>query len=213
MFWRERLISLCVSSSIYGDRHIFIGSLSDLDMPVIADFLTKLVLVSDVAVILLILDALIVKTSLKKRLMGMWDFLGRNALWFGLLVSLTSMLGSLYYSDVLKYAPCVLCWYQRIVMYPQVALFGVALWKKEPFRVWTYSAVLSVIGVLLAGFHYYIQIVKDPIVTLPCSALGYSASCTATFAPAFNYITIPMMALTGFVMLLALGVLGRRAIK
>ncbi len=181
-------------------------------MPVIADFLTKLVLVSDIAIILLILDAIVTKTGAKKGLFGVWNFLGRKALWFGLAVSLVSMLGSLYYSDILHYAPCVLCWYQRIVMYPQVALFAVALWKKEPFRVWTYSTVLSVIGLAIAGFHYYIQIANNPVVTLPCDALGYSVSCSETFSPVFGYITIPMMALTGFVMLIALGILGRRAI-
>lgn len=181
-------------------------------MPVIADFLAKLVLVSGIAVVLLILDSILTAAGAKKKIFGVWDFLGKHALWFGLAISLVSMLGSLYYSDILKYAPCVLCWYQRILMYPQVALFAVALWKKEPFRVWTYSAVLSVVGLLIAGFHYYIQIANNPIVTLPCDALGYSVSCTESFAPIFGYITIPMMALTGFVMLILLGVLGRRAI-
>ncbi len=182
-------------------------------MPIIAEFLMKLVLVSDIALVALMLDALAVKMRLKKRLFPTWEFLGRNALWFGLIVSLVSMLGSLYYSDILKFEPCVLCWYQRIAMYPQVALFAVALWKREPFRVWTYSAVLSVIGALIAGFHYYIQVSSTPIVTLPCSTLGYSVSCTATFAPVFGYITIPVMVLTGFAMLLALGALSRYTIE
>jgi disulfide bond formation protein DsbB len=181
-------------------------------MAVIAGFLTKLVLVSNIAIILLVLDAIVTKAGAKKGLFGVWNFLGRKALWFGLAVSLVSMLGSLYYSDILHMAPCVLCWYQRIVMYPQVALFAVALWKKEPFRVWTYSTVLSVIGVLIAGFHYYGQMASSPVVALPCSAVGYSASCASSFAPVFGYITIPMMALTGFVMLIALGILGRKTI-
>ncbi|HLC54045.1 MAG TPA: disulfide bond formation protein B [Candidatus Nanoarchaeia archaeon] len=173
-------------------------------MPIIADFLMKLVLISDIALVALMLDALAVKIKLKKRLFSAWEFLGKNALWFGLLVSLVSMLVSLYYSDILKFEPCVLCWYQRIAMYPQVALFAVALWKREPFRVWTYSAVLSVIGALIAGFQYYGQMVANPVVSLPCQVLEYSTSCASTFAPVFGYITIPMMALTGFVMLLAL---------
>lgn len=179
-------------------------------MPVIADFLTKLVLVSDIAVLLLILHSILIAAGVKHKTFEIWNFIGRKALWFGLAVSLVSMLGSLYYSDVLHMAPCVLCWYQRILMYPQVALFAVALWKKEPFRVWTYSAVLSVIGIVIAGFHYYGQIASNPIVALPCSAIGYSASCASSFSPVFGYITIPMMALTGFVMLIALGILSRR---
>ena len=40
-----------------------------------------------------------------------------NAMRFTLLLSGASMLGSLYFSEVAHYAPCKLCWYQRVCMY------------------------------------------------------------------------------------------------
>ena len=48
--------------------------------------------------------------------------------WF---IALAAMLGSLYYSEIRGLAPCVLCWYQRILMYPQVLLLGLAIVKND----------------------------------------------------------------------------------
>jgi disulfide bond formation protein DsbB len=47
------------------------------------------------------------------------------------LISLGGTLGSLYFSEILKYPPCVLCWYQRICLYPLVLIFGIALWSED----------------------------------------------------------------------------------
>lgn len=164
-----------------------------------------LTLASNVIVALWFIDSALIWGSLKKHAWKGWKWIGTHALWFGFVVSLVAMLGSLYYSDVLGYEPCKLCWYQRIFMYPQVFLFGLALWRREPFRIWAYSTFLSLIGGAIALFHYYIQTSPRPLVTLPCSALGYSASCTETFAVQMGYITIPMMALSAFIVLLILG--------
>lgn len=174
-------------------------------MAVISTLLLWLTLASDVIIALWVIDALLVWGSLKKRKASTWRWFGKHALWFGFVVSLVAMLGSLYYSDILGYEPCKLCWYQRIFMYPQPFLFGLALWRREPFRIWAYSSLLSVVGGVIALFHYYIQTSPKPLVTLPCSVLGYSASCTETFAVNLGYITIPMMTLTAFVLLLILG--------
>ena len=131
------------------------------------------------------------------------------AVWFGFIVALVAMLGSLYYSDVLGYEPCKLCWYQRIAMYSQVFLFATALVKGEKSNIWSYSLVLSWIGGIIAAYHYYIQISLKPILALPCSAVGFSASCTETFVTSFGYITIPMMALSAFILLIILGMNNR----
>jgi len=129
--------------------------------------------------------------------------LRNNYLLLGLIVSLVATLGSLYYSEVMGYTPCLLCWYQRIFMYPQVFLFGIALWKNDK-RVVRYSIALSLIGGLIALYHYTVQI--GIFTTTACSAVGYSASCSDAFFTTFGYITIPMMAFTAFVLLLILGI-------
>lgn len=118
-----------------------------------------------------------------------------NAFFLAFLVALTSTAGSLFYSEIVGFTPCALCWYQRILMYSQVILFGLALWKNEKITA-DYHIALSVFGGALAGYHYMLQIGVLP--PLSCSAVGFSVSCAERFVMSFGYITIPMMSLTAF---------------
>ena len=143
----------------------------------------------------------------KQTLNSIAGWLKNNYLLFGLIVSAVATAGSLFYSNVMGFNPCTLCWWQRIFMYPQVLLFGIALWKKD-VKIVRYALWLSVIGGLIAGYHYSLQI-GFLSSNLPCSALGYSASCAELFLLAYGYLTIPMMALTVFIMLIILGLSAR----
>jgi disulfide bond formation protein DsbB len=111
------------------------------------------------------------------------------------------MAGSLYYSDIAGYAPCKLCWLQRIAMYPIVALGLVGMAKKDNGAV-SYINPLVIVGGLIAGYHYYHQIF--PNISLPCSTVGYSVSCTEKFFMTFGFVTIPMMALAAFAFMFTL---------
>lgn len=113
-----------------------------------------------------------------------------------LIVTLVAMAGSLSYSDILGYEPCVMCWYQRILMYPQVILAAVALAVKDR-KVLLYTLVLSIIGAGFALYHYLLQL---GVVPAPCSSVGYSVSCAKTFVLRLGYITIPMMAFAAFIL-------------
>ncbi len=115
------------------------------------------------------------------------------------LVALTSTLGSLFYSEIAHFEPCKFCWFQRIFMYPQALLLGLALWKKN-LSISFYSITLSVIGGVIALNHYLLQITGSSI--FPCAAVGQSVSCSKRFVIEFGYITIPMMALSGFVLII-----------
>lgn len=122
-------------------------------------------------------------------------FFTKNALAFSFIVALTATLGSLFYSEIAGYEPCKLCWFQRIFMYPQTILLGLA-WLKKDYGIALYSIVLSAIGVLITAYHYLLQIGLVPSVN--CSVVGYSVSCSQRFVMQFGYITIPMMSLTVF---------------
>lgn len=124
-------------------------------------------------------------------------FLGENALLFSFIVALIATLGSLFYSEAAHFEPCKLCWFQRILMYPQTILLGLALFKKDK-NILGYAFWLSLTGAVIALYHYLLQIGIAP--SLSCSATGYSASCSQRFVMNFGYITIPMMALTAFLM-------------
>lgn len=123
---------------------------------------------------------------------------GKGAILFSFIVALIATLGSLFYSEIAGFEPCKLCWIQRIFMYPQAILLGIALWRKsyETYQ----SIILSLIGAVIAGYHYLLQIGVAP--ELPCSAVGFSAACSQRFVMQFGYITIPMMAFTAFLLML-----------
>jgi hypothetical protein len=81
-------------------------------------------------------------------------------------------------------------------MYPQTILLAIALCKKNGMLAIYNNLVLSILDAVIAGCHYLLQIGAAP--ELPCSAVGYSASCSQRFVMQFGYITIPMMAFTAF---------------
>lgn len=135
------------------------------------------------------------RSPLAEMLRGLWE---REALRTAFVVSLVATLGSLFYSEIAHFTPCLLCWYQRILMYPQVILLGLAMWKKDK-GIALYSLALSVFGVAMAGYHYLLQ--RGVVPELPCSAVGISESCSQRFVMTFGYITIPLMAFTAFLLI------------
>lgn len=137
-----------------------------------------------------------------------FNFVGKNGIALAFAAALAATLSSLFYSEIAGYEPCKLCWFQRIFMYPQVILLGIALWKKDN-REAIYCLVLSVAGAIVAGYHYLMQIGITP--SLPCSAVGYSASCSQRFVMQFGYITIPMMSLTIFALIITFLLLVKNA--
>jgi len=124
--------------------------------------------------------------------------LKKYALILAFLVSLLATVLSLFYSEIIGYTPCVLCWIERIFIYPQTILLAVAYVKKDT-RIADYSIALSVLGGGVALYHYYGQMFNES--ALPCSI---TASCAQRFFLEFGYISIPMMALTSFVLLIIL---------
>src|SRR3989344_3377205 len=111
----------------------------------------------------------------RQSLSKLFNFLGKKFLILLLFIALVATLGSLFYSEIAGYQPCQLCWYQRILMYPQVLLLALALWRKE-LSILNYTALLSLFGAALAGYHYLMQLGVAP--ALGCAAIGYSISCS-----------------------------------
>ncbi len=124
--------------------------------------------------------------------------IGNRGIVWAFIVALTATLGSLFYSEIAGYDPCKLCWFQRIFMYPQVVLMGLALWR-ERRDVKPYSVALAIIGAPIALYHYIVQVL--PSAPVACSTVGYSASCSDKFVLTFGYISIPVMAFTAFLLI------------
>lgn len=120
-----------------------------------------------------------------------------NGVFASFVVILLSMMGSLFYSNIIGFEPCILCWYQRIFIFSQIFLLGIALFKKYTNEIYRYTLGLSIIGGLFSLYHFYIKMTGNS--PLPCSALGVSSvDCTQQLVIKFGYINIPMMALTTF---------------
>jgi len=120
-----------------------------------------------------------------------------RALWALFLISLVATFVTLYYSDYLGIEPCPLCWWQRIFLYPQVILLGIAAWKKDNY-IADYAIVLSIFGAGVALYQHALQML--PGSGLPCPATGIS--CAQRFLFEFGYITYPLMAFSLFAFLI-----------
>lgn len=110
------------------------------------------------------------------------------------LVALVATLGSLYYSEIRHFIPCKLCWYQRICMYPQVLLLGIALWRGD-VHIRLYAIPLAVIGGLISILHLLEQRFPDLFQT----ACDPTAPCSAEWIPSFP---IPLQALIAFILII-----------
>ena len=111
------------------------------------------------------------------------------------IIALVATVGSLFFSEVMNLPPCVLCWYQRIAMYPLVLIIGVGIVLRDA-RLKYYALPVSVGGLLIAIYHnlLYYGILPDSIA--PCTQ---GVSCTSVQIEWLGFITIPLMALTAFV--------------
>ncbi|MHC5532979.1 disulfide oxidoreductase [Priestia megaterium] len=116
------------------------------------------------------------------------------------IISLIATLGSLFISEVMRYEPCELCWYQRILMYPLFIFTTICLIKKE-YSSRLYTIVMCVAGIVLSGYHYLIQ--KVPFLHEKNSFCG-RIPCNGEYINFFGFITIPFLALLSFVLILIL---------
>lgn len=170
----------------------------------VATFLSALVVLGQLGVILGCLCLLAPKDASAKKVVA---WIGKYAFHISFAAALVSTLGSLYYSEIAGYNPCKLCWYQRIFMYPQAILLWLG-WRRSDKNMSFYALALSLIGGIIALYHYLLQIGIAP--AIECSAVGYSESCSKIFTMTFGYITIPLMALTGFSMIIVSMIAYRR---
>ena len=122
--------------------------------------------------------------------------------------ALTAMLGSLYYSEIAGFVPCTLCWYQRILMYPLTLITLVGILKQDG-NLPGYVLPFSILGMGVSTYHYLIQL----------GVVGHSAACTVgvpcglRWVNYFGFVTIPLLALTAFVLITATMALSKWTVR
>jgi disulfide bond formation protein DsbB len=116
--------------------------------------------------------------------------------YLALVVAWVATCGSLFFSEVLHWIPCSLCWYQRILMYPLSGVLAIGLLRRDR-SVHTYVLPFSLAGAGVSLYHYLIQ--KTDWLPPPVCSIG--VPCTVDSINWFGFITIPFLAFTAFVLI------------
>lgn len=127
------------------------------------------------------------------KLKNLSEFTSNYYTYLVLLFSWISMLGSLYYSEVLGITPCTLCWYQRALMYPIAITTFILIIANKKLNEKLVLPV-SLLGMIIAAYHYALQ-KADWNEAASCSP---AIPCGAENVNYFGFITIPFLALIGF---------------
>jgi len=110
------------------------------------------------------------------------------------LIATVATLGALFMSEVMGFAPCVLCWWQRIFMFPLVLILALGLFPFDP-KVTRYALPLAVIGLGLAAFHVLLTLGIIPEALAPCRQ---GIPCKTIQIEWFGFVTIPLLSLFAF---------------
>lgn len=142
------------------------------------------------ALIIVVVDGISSGSGTLARMRGV---VAPYGIWLAWLVAATAMAGSLYFSEVVGFIPCTLCWYQRIAMYPLAILLLIAAVRGDR-GIRPYGATLALIGAAISTYHVLVQ----RLPALPSGSCSVEAPCTAIYVERFGFVTIPVMALIGF---------------
>ncbi|MCB9118854.1 MAG: c-type cytochrome [Caldilineaceae bacterium] len=131
------------------------------------------------------------------------NWLNRNSLYIALITAWVAMCGSLYFSEVRGYVPCVLCWYQRILMYPLTLVVAIGLLRRD-WNLPYYVLPFSLIGLGVSTYHYLLE--KTDLFA-GSTACRQGVSCTTQWINWFGFVTIPFLALTAFLIISIMSVI------
>ena len=123
--------------------------------------------------------------------------IGGNLLYLAWIIALIATVGSLFFSEVMQLPPCVLCWYQRIAIYPLVLIIGSGIILRDS-RMKSYALPLCLIGLTISIYHNLLYYGLIPESITPCTE---GISCTSRQIEWLGFITIPLMALAAFISL------------
>jgi disulfide bond formation protein DsbB len=163
-------------------------------MPPYVEIINKILAIGTIflqVVILLIAINFIYNRSRNNKIL---IFFKNYTFYFGFLVAVGAVALSLFYSEIVGFPPCELCWIQRIFLYPQLVLFGMELYKKEKSII-DFSIVFATLGAITSIYHVFVEsgALAGPACADPSRG---GVSCAIRYIYEFGYVTMPIMALT-----------------
>ena len=122
------------------------------------------------------------------------------------LVASIATIGSLFFSEIMHFVPCSMCWYQRIFMYPLVLIFLVNLLYPDD-KVFKYAITLVITGLFFSIYHNLLMFDIIPESIVPCVS---GVPCSTEYINWFGFITIPLLSFVAYFMLFILLILGNK---
>lgn len=113
------------------------------------------------------------------------------------IVAAAAMTGSLYFSEIAHFPPCLLCWYQRIAMYPLVLLLGIAAFRRD-IGIRVYAIPLALVGAAISTYHYFLEWFPE----IDTGACVVGTPCTTVWFREFGFVSIPFLALIAFLLVI-----------
>ncbi|HET7757988.1 MAG TPA: disulfide bond formation protein B [Steroidobacteraceae bacterium] len=162
--------------------------------------LSVLGVIGQVLIGIMILVGLLALFGVRGPLNGVRRLLWGYELWAAFVVAAIATGGSLFFSLIANFLPCELCWYQRICMYPLSILTLLMAWQNDN-RAARYLLPLPIVGACTSIYHILIEnhVIKEPT---QCLASAPGVGCSTKWINEFGYMTIPTLALTGFLLLI-----------
>ncbi|EKD44979.1 MAG: disulfide bond formation protein B [uncultured bacterium] len=125
----------------------------------------------------------------------MCQILKKNALFAAWLIALIALLSTLFMQYFLNWPVCVLCWYQRIAIYPLVILLGIAAYRNDHGIV-RYALPFCVLGFLFALYQYLEQMIPG---FAPIAVCAQELSCSTIHFQWIKFITLPLLSMVACV--------------
>lgn len=139
-----------------------------------------------------------------RKLISVWG------LWLGLIVTLSSSVMTLVYSEVFGFVPCSLCWLQRVCLYPQVLILAIAIFYKDKTAA-RYGLALSITGLIIGLYQHYLQMGGAQVIACPTGG----GDCAKRLMFEFGFMTFPLLSATlfAFLIILYIYILGLRGMN
>ena len=166
--------------------------------------LSVLGVIGQVLIAILLVIGLLALVRVRAPLNGLRRLLWGYELWAGFVVAAIATGGSLFFSQIAHFPPCEFCWFQRVLMYP-LSILTLLVAGRGDNRAARYLLPLPIVG---AGTSIYHILIENGWINEPnACVIGGAIGCSTKWINEFGYMTIPTLALTGFLLLIGFLVL------
>jgi disulfide bond formation protein DsbB len=118
----------------------------------------------------------------------------------GWVIATAATLGALFFSEIMELPPCLLCWYQRIFMFPLVLLLPLGLFPFDP-KIVRYALPLALVGTAIAVYH---ELLVTRVIPESASACTRGVPCAEIQFEWLGFVTIPFLSVVAFTSIVAL---------